>query len=336
MKKLIIFFFFCSQVASAQYKVVQEHQIPAPTASVHASTLVELQNGNLLAAWFGGKEEGDPSVGIYLSRYNGKDWSEAEEVASPFQAGDTTYPCWNPVLVRNKENTLFLYYKVGPNPREWWAQMKTSTDDGKTWSEPRDLPEGHLGPVRVKPVMLANGDFLYPSSTETPDTDYWSAHFEVSDNQGNNWQMIPMNCDTFQIIQPTVLEFSEGKLLMLARSRHNRIIAAYSHNYGNSWTKPFATNLPNPNSGIDAVKVGKNRFLLVYNPLLSGKNWWEGRSKLVLGSSHDGLDWKEILTLEDQEKGEFSYPAIIRAKDGKIHISYTYDRKYIKHLVLTN
>jgi predicted neuraminidase len=338
MKVLRLVLLLLSTPAVAQYRIVEDHLLStAPaTPAAHASTLVEVSEGRLLAAWFGGQEEGHASVGIYLAKYDGKEWSEGTQVAAPETLEGVTYPCWNPVLVKNRANKLFLYYKVGPNPREWWGQVITSLDEGKTWSAPERLPEGFLGPVRVKPVMLANGDFLYPSSTETPDTDYWSAHFEVSDNEGKNWQMIPMDCDTFQIIQPTVLEFSEGKILMLARSRHNKVVAAYSHNYGNHWAKPFALNLPNPNAGIDAVKVNKNLFLMVYNPLLAGKNWWEGRSKLVLGSSADGLTWKEILTLEEHEKGEYSYPAIIKTKDGKIHITYTFDRQQIKHLVLTN
>lgn len=54
---------------------------------------------------------------------------------------------------------------------------------------------------------------------------------------------------------------------------------------------------------------------------------------LNLAISKDGKDWKTVLTLEKQ-KGEYSYPAIIQTADGKVHITYTYQRQTIKHVVL--
>jgi predicted neuraminidase len=47
--------------------------------------------------------------------------------------------------------------------------------------------------------------------------------------------------------------------------------------------------------------------------------------------SKDGLDWSPALELET-EKGEFSYPAVIQARDGTIHITYTWNRKKIRHV----
>ena len=73
---------------------------------------------------------------------------------------------------------------------------------------------------------------------------------------------------------------------------------------------------------------------MVYNPMASGDNWWEGRSKLYLAYSKDGENWQDILKLENQEKGEYSYPAIIQTENGEIYITYTYDREKIKYFRL--
>ena len=132
----------------------------APFPSCHASTIVETKSGQLLAAWFGGTSEGHPDVGIWLSRQVNGQWTAPVEVANGLQADGTRHPCWNPVLFQPKDGPLMLFYKVGPNPRSWWGLLRTSDDDGRNWSAARRLPEGILGPIKNKPVQLANGDIL--------------------------------------------------------------------------------------------------------------------------------------------------------------------------------
>jgi predicted neuraminidase len=90
----------------------------APFRSAHASTIVETRDG-LLAAWFGGTEEGNPDVGIWVSRRGEGGWSAPVEVANGAQPDGTRHPCWNPVLFQPSKGPLLLFYKVGPSPREW-------------------------------------------------------------------------------------------------------------------------------------------------------------------------------------------------------------------------
>jgi alpha-L-fucosidase len=110
------------------------------------------------------------------------------------------------------------------------------------------------------------------------------------------------------------------------------ILESFSKDNGDSWSKLTKTDLPNPNSGIDAVTLSNGYFLLVYNPTQQGKG---GRAKLNIAISKDGVKWRDALILENEGKGEFSYPAVIQANDGKIHVTYTYNRVNIKHVVLT-
>lgn len=118
-----------------------------PTPSVHASTLVEVAPGKLVAAWFGGTNEGTRDVGIWLSR-SVDTWSIPIEVANGLTGG-TQNPCWNPVLFKTDSKRLLLFYKVGPSPKTWWGVMRESFDEGVSFGDAVNLPERILGPVKI-------------------------------------------------------------------------------------------------------------------------------------------------------------------------------------------
>ena len=121
---------------------------------------------------------------------------------------------------------------------------------------------------------------------------------------------------------------------MLLRSRQNSIIQSWSADNGKSWGNLSPINLQNPNSGIDAVTLKNGLQVLIYNPLPSGNKWSNGRNILRVATSKDGNNWTDIYELENKDKSEYSYPAVIQTQDGLIHITYTYDRKLVKHVVL--
>ncbi len=315
--------------------LIQENIVENPPfASCHASTIVALPGNRLMAAWFGGTHESHKDVVIYSSiRENGK-WTDPIVVADGIISDTVRYPTWNPVLFRTRAGKLALFYKVGPNPREWWGEYKLSEDDGKTWSAPERLPENMLGPIKNKPFQLADGSILHPSSTESIDEKTWHIHLEKSDSNFLNWTLIPINNDSFGVIQPSVLSYTDGRLQLLSRSRQNYIIQTWSEDQGKSWGPLTKTSLPNPNAGSDAVTLRNGWQLLVYNPLPSGNEWWNGRNRLNIALSKDGQEWEDLLELENQEKGEFSYPAVIQDEDNFIHITYTNDRKNIRYVKL--
>jgi predicted neuraminidase len=99
------------------------------------------------------------------------------------------FPSWNPVLFQPSKGKLFLFYKVGPNPREWWGMVKTSNNGGKTWSKGSKLPDGILGPIKNKPVQLSDGTILSPSSIEEKN-ERWKVHIEKSTDMGKTWTFI--------------------------------------------------------------------------------------------------------------------------------------------------
>jgi predicted neuraminidase len=304
----------------------------------HASTIAETAPDRLVAAWFGGTREGNPDVGIWFARHIRGRWMSATEVATGLQADGTRYPTWNPVLFQAPNGPLFLFYKVGPSPREWWGMVMTSTDGGLTWSKARRLPDGVLGPIKDKPVVLPDGDWLSGSSREDLPAG-WRVHFELSRDSGRTWELIgPIGRGSgFDAIQPTILTLGHGTLEALCRSKQGVIAMTWSNDGGRTWTPLAAAELPNPNSGIDAVTLKDGRQLLVYNHSahLPNQSGHGNRYPLDVAISRDGLKWEHVLTLEDQPRPSgYAYPAVIQTSDGLVHITYTWDRKMIKHVVI--
>lgn len=313
--------------------VLREFIATAPaTPQSHASTLVETPAG-LVVAWFGGKQERDPSVGIWLSRQVRSHWTAPVEVANGIQQAGHREPTWNPVLFLPHHGPLMLFYRVGPDPQHWRGMFKTSSDNGAHWSAARAMPVGILGPIKDKPVQLADGSIVSPSSTEQG---RWAIHFELSNDGGAAWQIsqtVP-NPDAIEAIQPSLLPWPDGRLQAIGRTKQDRLFSTWSTDGGHGWSALKLLDVPNPNSGIDAAILADGRACLVYNPTTHGKDWWNGRGTLAVAVSSDGEHWKQVLRLEQTPGAEFSYPAAIQAKSGLLHITYTWKRLRIAHVVI--
>lgn len=318
----------------------------APFRSCHASTIAQTKD-HFVSAFFGGTDEGNQDVGIWvcIKEKGGNRWSAPVEVANGVQFSwlpmkkQKRYPCWNPVLYQADNGLLLLFYKVGPSPVSWWGMLTTSNDQGKTWSEPQRLPEGIIGPVRAKPVKLANRKLLCGSSTEDKG---FRVHMELTPDLGKTWSRTEALNDgkDFAVIQPTILTYPDGKIQILCRGAvkpwsrgGNNLRQSWSRDGGKTWSPLSPSILPNPWSGIDAVTLTDGRQLLVYN------HSTRGRAKLNVAVSTDGKNWKAALKLEDNitiggKRASGAYPGVIQASDGLVHITYTWRRENINYVVI--
>jgi predicted neuraminidase len=274
---LLMVFLEIALASSAQIRPAGEFIFPVGSTSFpssHASTLVELKDGGLMAAWFGGTHERAPDVAIWSSRYiNGK-WPAPVELERTKDV-----PSWNPVLFHTHDRRLWLYYKVGPSPDEWSAGRMYSDDEGVTWSKPEQLPAGLLGPIRAKPFILADGTIVSGSSVEAYNT--WAAWVERSTDGGKSWAKIgPITISktvdeaetpaspppsgspgleaadkgprkSIGVIQPSVVSLGKRHLRMYLRSRTlaSKIAVADSYDDGVTWTQARFLQIPNNNSG---------------------------------------------------------------------------------------
>lgn len=331
--KLATLFLCCGVWLSAQQVEFISDQMPTP--SCHASTIVELPHGELLAAWFGGTREGAPDVAIWGSRRTSEGWSTPSELVR--EPGTATY---NPVLFHSGDGLLWLYYKFGPHPDNWSAGRRFSRDEGRTWSAIENLPAGLYGPIRAKPLVLRDGTIISGTSVESYGS--WACWIERSIDYGKTWRRYgPVaappelrKADSesdpskpYGVIQPSVISLSEKRLRMYVRSTASigRICVADSKDGGMTWSALRTTPLPNPNSGIDAIRLRDGRQIMIYN------NSTLKRTPLNLAVSLDGETWKMFDVLES-DAGEYSYPALIQAKDGDLLITYTWNRKKIRYV----
>lgn len=300
-----------------------------PFAQCHASTVLRTTDGKFLVAWFGGTHEKHDDVGIWLSKGEPGNWSAPQEVAKIREDAH-----WNPVLFRDTSGTITLFFKVGKTIDFWETWFKVSDDDGKTWSEAQELvpgDKGGRGPVRNKPIVLSNGDWIAPASNEL--NKVWNAFVDRSEDKGKTWveaEFIKLERDSSfgeGVIQPALWESAPGKVHMLLRSSAGVICRSDSEDYGKTWSPVYKTDMPNPNSGIDVTRLEDNTLVLIFNP--DDENWGS-RSPISLAVSKDnGQTWDPTIELDGGDvEDEFSYPSVISWGD-TVAVTYTWNRERI-------
>ena len=299
------------------------------TNSCHASTVLPLSDGSVVAAWFGGSAEGNNDVKIWVSiRENGK-WSQPCSVS----VDGEPLPHWNPVLFLRENGEIILYFKYGKPIPNWVTYFCVSKDGGKSFSKPQILVpgdnDGGRGPVKNKAIRLKSGRIIAPSSTEQNKD--WRCFVDISDNDMKTWEKTDFverpkrYGKTVGMIQPTLWESEPDNVHMLVRTNRRYIYRSDSADGGKTWCPAYKTGLFNNNSGIDIAKTHDGRLFLVSNPVK--ENWGERTPLTVVCSADNGNSWDLGVVLESMP-GEYSYPAII-ADGNELLVTYTWNRKKI-------
>jgi predicted neuraminidase len=169
---------------------------------------------------------------------------------------------------------------------------------------------------RCKPTLLPSGRMLLPLYSDT----YSISIMAITDDGGKTWQA-GKPLIGFGNIQPSVLRRSDGTLVAFMRENgpQKRVRVAESADEGITWGTVGVTELPNPGSGLDGVRLTTGHWLLIYNDTISGRN------KLAASLSFDeGRTWAKTRHLENEPAGSFHYPAVVQGTDGTIHCVYSY------------
>jgi len=237
----------------------------------------------------------------------------------------------NAVLATDEGGRLWIFYSsifAGG-----WSgaslNYKHSDDGGITWSDSQKLLLSPLfnltSNVKNNALPLRGGGFLLPVYHELLRKRSELIWFLP----GGSFSRVLMTREG-RVIQPSIVHKGGEKLgafyRNMAESMPRRVLYSESSDMGRNWGPLMNTTLKNPNAGLDVIAIGSG-LLAVLN------NTKEDRHKLTLEYSSDGgRTWDELRVLEDEEGREFSYPFIEVGSDGIIHVTYTYDRKRIKHV----
>ena len=297
----------------------------------HSPTLTRLSNGDLLALWFAGNDEGKPDVKIWQSTCHNGAWKMAHTVVSPELISKETKryvrKVGNPVVYKSAKGTLHLFVVTAIGG---WAASSLneldSYDEGKTWQNTRRLiltPFFDLSTLcRTSPVALNDGGFYLPVYHESV-RDY--PEILRFDSEGNFVQQIRMTSHN-DILQPSIVPLDKQKAYAFFRNNGDEPRTLYrqqTNNCGLEWGELEKTNLNNPNSSLVVEEILPGKFLMVHNP--------DDRCKITLSTSNDGLKWQEFYTLEDVTGESFSYPSIY-VNDDIIDILYSWKKQKIKHV----
>lgn len=291
----------------------------------HASTMTELPDGDILAAWFAGAYEKAKDVAILsASLKKGSDkWTTPKILndAPGLSEG-------NPVLYTGPDGRIWFFYLVmyGDTWDNCKVHYRVSGDAGKTWGEEMTLIGKKGFAIRNRPITLRDGTLLLPAANEM----LYTPLFILSKNDFKTIKKTGTNLrDEGGLDQPTVVQLSDDSVLAFFRSTQAKaiIMKSVSRDGGLTWSNPEPTEFPNPESGISLVRLSNGNLVLIYN------NSKTSRSPLTAAmSADDGKTWPWKRDIET-EPFEFSYPCVIQSSNGLIHVSYTYKRTNIKHAV---
>lgn len=298
-------------------------------AAVHCSTICEAANHDLLSLWYGGSYESADDQTLFLARKKPGDrnWGAPQALLQ-----NPSQPPGNGVIFRDGSDRLWIVWcrMEGSRPTRrgsGWDRCRlfarTSTDHGVTWSDDKQVLADTVWCVpRNPPVMLKSGTLLLP--VEGLQGDVEGSHFLTLARGASDWKLAGFTAGGSQ---PAVVERTDGSLLALLR--HARMITQItSADAGRTWSQAEPTTLANPDSGITMVKLANGHLLTVYNDSQTRRT-----PLSIVRSRDEGKTWEKPLHLESNP-GEYSYPCIIQASDGKIHVTYTFRRYSIKHVEL--
>jgi len=308
--------------------------------SVHGANVIEKLDGGLFATWFGGSREGGKDVVLWGADYSASEhsWSNPRHIVGPKETqsalGRYIKTVGNSVLVRGEHDELWLYYvsvSVGGWAGSSLNQM-LSHDEGKTWSAPERLitsPFFNISTLnKSAAIHYSDGSIGLPVYHEFIGK---FAELLRLDNTGQVLHKIRIT-HARHSIQPLILPLDSQQAVALMRdtgAAPGHVLLSRTADAGQHWSADEKLQLPNPDSAVAGLRRPDGSLLLVFNDTVSG------RSSLALAVSRDqGQSWNIVQHFErDSEgKGEFSYPYLIRTRNGTMHLLYTWNRKRVRHI----
>jgi predicted neuraminidase len=308
--------------------------LPEETPEVHSSTLTELPNGDILAAWYGGQKELAEDVAIYASTMNQAtgQWSTPRVLVNSEGTEDDVEreikTVGNPVLYTDAKGKTWLFFAT-VSMGGWSGaaiNVKTSDDGGQTWTPGRRLVLSPLlnmaTMVRTPALSYGDGSIGLPTYHQGISKFPELVHLSPAGDVLSKVRMEQARA----ALQPSIVPLSPTDAVALLRNMYGGITEITTHNAGESWSPSVRLDLPAPNSSLMAVRLPDGRLMLAFNNSTH-------RTNLSLALSEDGGQTWKVVHEFTEGKGAFSYPCLLLTSKGVVHLTYTWDRLRIKHIV---
>jgi predicted neuraminidase len=300
----------------------------------HPASMTELESGDLYLVYYGGSGEYARETAVFGSRLKKGTmrWTDPVPIArDPFRS------VGNGVVWEAPDGLVWLFYVVRFG--ETWStsrvQCKISRDHAETWSDASmlALEEGMM--VRNRPIVLLDGGYLLPLYHETGhDTERVGADstslFLKFDPVSRSWSQTAPIRSANGNIQPAVVQLDRDKLIAYCRRGGDYdpktvgyIVRAESHDNGHTWSEGKDSQFPNPNAAVELIKLWSGRLLLIFNDSMSR------RTPLTAAVSSDQDRTWPIQRKICEGENDFGYPSAFQARDGRIHLVFTSDRRTV-------
>lgn len=329
--------------------------------TAHAPALIETEDGGMICAWFAGSFEGSGDISIVVSKLDpeSQTWSIPITVSQGENRSEQ-----NPAFFRHPNGDVWLIYTSQISRQEGKDNMQFSSiimvqksqDEGLNWSDAEVLIHNE-GTFSRQPIqILSNGRWIFSTWLCEDSADGLTndpTEFQVSDDEGTTWKPIRMP-ESKGRVHANVIEIENGHLIAFMRSRFaDFIYKSESKDYGDSWSVPEATSLPNNNSSISAIKLSTGEIAIAYNlnsasNATFGKIAWPGlRNPVAVSVSEDGgLTWPIGRIFEQAEgfigienktnNAQYEYPTLYQDRQGTLHLVYAYkNRLSVKYVRFT-
>jgi predicted neuraminidase len=316
-------------------RLIYESLKDAP--SCHCSSLIELPDHRLFVAFFAGAHEKAKDVAIWTSSFNlTQDFHQGTWSTPRILVKTPDCSMGSPVWYLDPNNRLYIFFLVMHHgkilPAGWSVctiQYRFSEDLGVSWSQNHHLRRWWFWVNRAPIIIAEDNSVIFPMHRELFTLQSFMYINSKADLSGK-WKRYGRLKTQKGCLEPSVTKLKSGQLICALRTKDKYIYFSRSNDHGKTWTKPEPTAFPNPNSQCAIYTLKSGRLILVYN------HSFDSRSPLsIVYSDDEGRTWSDRIDIETEPKAEFSYPAILQSLDGNIHITYTYYRKQIKHVVFT-
>ena len=334
---------------------------PGSYNTAHAPALLELENGDMLCAWFAGSFEGSKDISIVCARLQKGEttWQEPVKVSCDPERSEQ-----NPSLFIGPDKAIWLIYTAQLDRVEGKDNMQftsiiryqKSFDNGYTWSQAEVLFPKEGSFCRQPIQVLENGRWIFGNWACTDSKLGLTGDptvFQISDDEGKSWKTVEMP-NSHGRVHANIVELEKGHLVTFLRSRFaDNIYSSESFDNGDTWSEPLPTVLPNNNSSISALKLKSGRIAIAYNPTCTpvpteGVAAWPGlRCPVAVALPEDGgKTWPMIRLMEHGEgfigdenttnNKQYEYPYLMQSKDGKLHLAFAYKNRIgIKYMSFT-